>query len=627
MENDFTIRNLSDIEGIEKVPLAERLKGTNTIELIERGASLNPDATAISFLMNGDTYDKPQQITYGQLLGRIRRTANMLHDLGIGPTDVVTYLLPNLPHTHFILWGGEAAGVVNPINPLLEAATIREICTAAGTKVLVALGEFPGTDIWQKVDSIRKDIPSLEHVIRVMGPSDEAEGIFGFDEKVEQYPADRLTFDRKIDPDDVASLYHTGGTTGRPKLARRTHFNEVVLSWDLMAGTGLQPGEAVMVGLPLFHCNGTCVTGLMPFSIGGHVVILSPAGYREPSIMKNFYKIVEHYRPVFFSCVPTVLSVLLDIPIGDEDISSLKYLICGAAPLSVELFNRFEEHSGMKILEGYGLTEVACASAVNPKDGERKVGSIGMRLPYQQVKVVVLDEQGNYVRDAETNEIGVVCIKGPCVFKGYVEDVHNKGIWVECPDGTWFNTGDLARQDEDGYLWLTGRRKELIIRGGHNIDPAVIEEPLYKFDGIKTAAAVGRPDPHAGEVPVAYVEVAEGADVTSDELMEWARSNIGERAAVPKEIIIIDRIPLTAIGKIFKPALRWDATRRVYENALKELGDMATSVEVDVMEDKVHGTRAAIRIKPAAGVDAEAVEKRVKEILSLYTVYCELIVE
>ena len=142
MSELFTIRNLEDIAEIEKVPLSERVKGSSTYELIERGAAINPGATAISFMLTGDDYDKPQQITYAQLLGRIRQTANMLTDLGVGPKDVVTYLLPNLPQTHFVLWGAEAAGIANPINPMLEPGTIRDICVAARTKVLVTLGEF-----------------------------------------------------------------------------------------------------------------------------------------------------------------------------------------------------------------------------------------------------------------------------------------------------------------------------------------------------------------------------------------------------------------------------------------------------------------------------------------------------
>jgi fatty-acyl-CoA synthase len=621
MGESFTIRTLSDIEAIEKVPLSQRIKAKSTYELISTGAAINPEAIAMSFIADGDRYQTPQRVTYDQFMTKIRQTANWLADLGVGPTDVVTYLLPNLPQTHFVLWGAETAGIANPINPMLEAGVIKEICQAAGTKVLVALGEMPGSDIWPKVEAIRKAIPSLKAVIRVMGPSDPTEKIYGYEETVERYAGGRLTFNRNIDPDDIASLYHTGGTTGRPKLARRSHFNEVALSWGLMAATNLQPGESVMVGLPLFHCNGTCVTGLLPFSLGGEVVILSASGYRNPSIMKNFYRIVEHFKPVFFSCVPTVLSVLLDISVAGADISSLRYLICGAAPLSVELFRRFEAHSGMKVLEGYGLTESTCASCVNPKDGERKIGSIGLRLPYQQVKVMILDGQGRYARDAVVDEIGVVCISGPTAFKGYVEEQHNKGLWVK---PGWFSTGDMGRMDTDGFFWLTGRMKELIIRGGHNIDPATIEEPLYRMAGIKMAAAVGRPDAHAGEVPVAYVELAEGAQVSEADIVQWAGAHIGERAAVPKEIYIIDHIPLTAVGKIFKPALRWDAIQRTYAKELTALGPLVLSVAITVNEDKVHGTIAAVGIQPAAGADPEQIKKRVAELLARFTVHYEL---
>ncbi|MEW5734969.1 MAG: acyl-CoA synthetase [Thermodesulfobacteriota bacterium] len=619
----FTIASVADIAGIEKVPASVRVPEKSTYELIEKGTSINPQGPALSFLFNGDAWETPIVITHGDLMGKIRQAANMFADLGIGPTDVVTYILPSIPQTHYTLWGAEAAGIANPINPLLEAVTIRDICLAAKTKVLVCLGDLPGTEIWKKVDAIRKQIPTLTKIVRVMGPTDEKEGIYGFDETLAKYPADKLTFTREIKPDDIASLYHTGGTTGTPKLARRTHYNECIMAWDIMVMGGFLPGDTVLCGLPLFHCNGTIVTGLTPFAMGGHVVLLSPMGYRDPGIMKNFYKIVQKYRPVAFSAVPTVLSVLLDIPVGGADISSLRYAVCGAAPLSVELFRRFEKHSGMKILEGYGLTEGAVASSINPRDGERKIGSIGIRMPYQSIKIVEVDDQGQYVRDLPAGQIGAVCIKGPNIFKGYVEDTHNKNIWVQ---GDWFNTGDLGRLDEDGYCWLTGRKKELIIRGGHNIDPAAIEEPLYRMPNIKMVAAVPRPDPHAGEVPVAYVEVAQGAGITEADIMAWAKEHVGEKAAVPKEIIITPQIPLTPVGKIFKPALKWDATRRVYEEELAALGPLAESVTVAVSEHKVHGTVAKITVKAAAGVSPDEVRAKVKELLARYTVYHELTV-
>ena len=611
------IATLADILEVEKIPIEQRLNFFNTYDMLRHGAAIDPEAPAISFFLSGADYTRPMRLTYREFLANVTRTANLFHDLGVGPGDVVSYLLPNLPQTHYILWGGEAAGIVNPINPMLEPSTIREICQAAGTKVLVALGEFEGSDIWEKVSIVRKDLPKLKAIIRVMGPGDEKEGIYGYDEAITGYKGDKLDSGRVIDPDDIASMYHTGGTTGTPKLAPHTHFNEAVMAFMVALATELKTEETTLCGLPLFHVNGTTVTGSMPFSIGAHVVLLGVMGYRDPTVIRNFYKIVEHYRAVTFSSVPTVLSVLLDIPKGDADISSLRFAVCGAAPLSVELFKRFEAHSGMKIIEGYGLTEGTCVSSVNPYYGEQKVGSIGMRIPYHEMKVFISDDENRFVREAETDEIGSVCIKGPNVFKGYLDETHNRGIW---PKEEWFNTGDLGRQDKDGYFWLTGRKKELIIRGGHNIDPAAIEEPLYRFDGVQLAAAVGRPDPHAGEVPVAYVQLQEGADLTPEQILDYLKREVGERAAVPKEVLILDRIPLTPVGKIFKPALRWEAIKQVYRKELQALGEMVDSVEVTVREDKVHGSLAIITVRPASGVSAGEIENKVDEILARYTV-------
>jgi fatty-acyl-CoA synthase len=309
--------------------------------------------------------------------------------------------------------------------------------------------------------------------------------------------------------------------------------------------------------------------------------------------------------------------VLLDIPKGDADISSLRYLLCGAAPLSVELFKRFEAHSGMKVREGYGLTEGTCVSSMNPYYGQRKVGSIGLRLPYQEMRVFIVDDESRFLREAETDEIGAVCIKGPNVFNGYLDEAHDRDIW---PKDRWFNTGDLGRQDADGYFWLTGRKKELIIRGGHNIDPAAIEEPLYRLPEVQVAAAVGRPDPHAGEIPVAYVQLQEGVSLTREQILDHLKREIGERAAIPKEVFILDKMPLTPVGKIFEPALRWDAIKRAYQAELRNLFDMVDSVDVTVAEDKVHGSLATLTIKAAPQVSSEKIKEKVKEILTRYTV-------
>ncbi len=615
--SELRVTALADIEEFERIPIEERLEAFNTYDLLKTGAAKNPDGAAISFIPSGEEYDRPIVISYRDFLAQVTRTANLFHDLGLGPKDVISYLLPNLPQTHFTLWGGEATGVVNPINPLLEPATIADICRAAGTKVLVALGETPGAEIWPKVEAVRRELPELKAVIRVPGPGDEKNGVIGFDEAVAKYDGDKLDSGRIIEPTDMASMYHTGGTTGTPKLAPHSHFNEAVMAFMTAAVLGFKPGDAALCGLPLFHVNGTTVTGSAPFLSGAHVVLLSPAGYRDPAIIKNFYKIIERYRAIMFSAVPTILSVLLEVPKGGADISSLRFLVCGAAPLSVELFQRFEDYTGLSILEGYGLTEGTCVSAVNPLYGERKIGSVGLRLPYHKIKIGRLDEDGRLVREAETDEIGSVLISGPNVFNGYLDEAHNQGVWAE--EG-WFNTGDLGRMDADGYLWLTGRKKELIIRGGHNIDPALIEDPLYRLEGVAVAAAVPWPDPYAGEVPAVYVQLQEGVKMTPEDILDYLKAEVGERAAIPKQVLVIDQMPLTAVGKIFKPALKWDAVKRAFTAELAALGELAESVTVEVGEDKIHGTLAVIGVKPARDASAEAVEAKVHEILANYAV-------
>jgi fatty-acyl-CoA synthase len=239
------------------------------------------------------------------------------------------------------------------------------------------------------------------------------------------------------------------------------------------------------------------------------------------------------------------------------------------------------------------------------------------------MKTVVLDQNGDYVRDCEVDEIGVIVMRGPNVFKGYVEEAHNKGAWVQ---GDWLNTGDMGRMDNDQYFWLTGRKKELIIRGGHNIDPAVIEEVLYKIDGVALAAAVGRPDAHAGEVPVAYITPKPGAKLDLQKIEAYCRENIAERAAIPKEISVIDPMPVTAVGKVFKPALRHDAIKRVFDAELGQLSNLVEGIEVQVGEHKVHGTIAMITATPSSSTDATTLRRQMDNILGRFTVHYEVVV-
>jgi fatty-acyl-CoA synthase len=618
---EVRIRNIEDIEAIESVPLPERITASSTYELIRAGAQRNPDAVALHFLLSGEAWEAPIQIRYREFLARVTQSANLFHDLGVGARDVVTYLLPNLPQTHFALWGAEAAGIANPINPLLEPAQIRDIMISAKTKVLVALGEHPGSEIWPKVEAIRREVPTLEAVIRVMGPSDESQGIYGYEERIGRYDAERLDSERRIEPREVCSLYHTGGTTGTPKLARRIHRNEIFSAVICAMALDLSAESAMMCGLPLFHANAPLLTGLAPLSVGASIVLLGPSGYRDPGVIRSFFEIAERYRVDSFMAVPTVLSMLLDVPVQGLDLSRLRYAMCGSAPLSVQVFRAFEERTGLKLLEGYGLTEATVVSSCNPRDGERKVGSVGLRIPYQEMKTVILDDEGKYLRDCLRGEVGVIVLRGPNVFEGYVEELHDRGAWV---DGDWLNTGDMGRIDGDQYFWLTGRRKELIIRGGHNIDPAVVEEVLYQIEGVAEAAAVGQPDRHAGEVVVAFVTPRAGVELDAEEIERQCREKITERAAIPKKVHVIDRMPVTAVGKIFKPELRHRAIREVFLSELEALSELVESIDVAVSEDKAHETTAYVTAAPAAGVDESEIRERLDAILGHYTVRYEL---
>ncbi len=611
------IGSLADIERIEQTPLDEQFAERTTYDVLCNAAARSPDKIAINFLPGGTADEDPVTVSYAQLLARVNQTANMLHDLGLKPGQSVSYLLPNLPQTHFVIWGGEAAGIVNAVNPLLTPAQIADIMIAANSKILVALGPSPHTDIWEKAQAVRKLVPGIEAVLQVGGAADGSDGIHDFDSLVAKYPADRLTSGREIAPDDIAAYFHTGGTTGAPKLAQHTHFGEVYEAWAISAMAKMGGDDCLLLGLPLFHVNAVVVTGLAPFMAGASTVILSPAGYRNPAVINNFWKIVDRYRATFFSAVPTIYSALLNVPMDGADVSSLRYAICGAAPMPVEVFKAFQDRTGIKIMEGYGLTEGTTASSLNPPDGEQRIGSIGVRFPYQPMKAVKVDGNGTYAGDCQTDEQGVVAISGPNVFPGYKQDQFNDGIWVE--DG-WFNTGDLGRQDADGYFWLTGRAKDLIIRGGHNIDPAMIEETLHQHPDVDLAAAVGMPDSYAGEIPIAYVALKPGATADAASLCDYAKENVFERPAAPAEVIVIDEMPVTAVGKIFKPTLRYDATRRVYEAALQSVRDRGVDISVTVAADDTLGTLATVSVSVVAGAEKSPLEEEITRILGAFAV-------
>ncbi len=613
--NDFPLRTMADIEALEVVPIEDRLAGLDsTYDVLRRAARLHPDAPALAYVPDGDSTALAVEWSYAGLLARVTQAANAFHRLGVGPGDVVSYVLPNLPETHVTIWGAQAAGVVNAVNPLLEPAHIAHVLNAVECRVLVTQGPSANPALWARIEQVRPLVPSLRAVLVVGEHAPLAEDVLPFDAMLDAEPADRLVSGRVFARGEIASCFHTGGTTGLPKVARHTHLNELANAWSVAAVGGVVPGDTLLCGLPLFHVNGVVVTGLTPFMAGARVVLLGADGFRSKTAIAHFWRNVARWKASFFSAVPTVYSTLLATPIDGADVSSLRYALCGAAAMPPELIRRFEEATGLRILEGYGLTEGTCVSAVNPRDGERRNGSVGYRLPYQQMKTVVLGDDGCWLRDCAVDEIGRLVIRGANVFPGYRDERANRGIWIQ--DG-WLDTGDLARIGADGRIWLTGRQKDLIIRGGHNIDPSMIEEAMMAHPAVALAAAVGKPDAYAGELPVVYVTLRPGADATAEELLGHARAQIPERAAVPGEVIVRDSLPQTAVGKIFKPELRNDAARRVIAAALA--GELGGPAEVEVTSDAKHGTLARVRLAGPAAAEAVA-----RSVLDRYAVRYEI---
>ncbi|MEM1114805.1 MAG: acyl-CoA synthetase, partial [Pseudomonadota bacterium] len=581
------IRNLADIEEFERVPAEQRWRGENTYDLIQRSARQFATRPALHYQRTADISEQPEVVTYDELLRRIHQFANALHSAGLEPGAVTSVIMPNRPETHFALWGAQAFGIVGPINPMLEPQGLRDIMNESGSHCLVVLGPSEGDNTWDKALSIVDEVPSLKLILRV----DSAAENNGIDTTpggipvrammptLEQAQDTKLQFERAITAESIAAYFHTGGTTGTPKLAQHSHANQVHLSSMMVDYFNFNENTVVIAGLPLFHVNAFFNTGLNMFACGGSAVMLTPGGFRTKGVVANLWRLIEKYRATWFATVPTVVSSLLENPRSDADTSSLEFIVCGAAPIAPQVFREFQEATGINVIEAYGMTEGTLFSAGNPQYGEKKVGSIGIRVPYQPMKCVILDEQDHYVRDCETDEVGVMVFRGPNVFPGYKQAAKNKGAFID----DWLISGDLAREDADGYFWMVGRSKDLIIRGGHNIDPKSIEDALSEHPAVSLVGAVGQPDSYAGELPCAYVTLVDGVTTDAEQLMVYAKTHIPERAAVPVHIDILAEMPVTAVGKIFKPDLRALAIARVFK---AQLQDIAPDAAIDVLNDK-----------------------------------------
>ena len=612
----MTFAGIDDRNAIEaEMPWHDRDLPTTLYGVLSETASKFPNHNAVSYQIFSGPADKAETLTWSELKDKVTQTANLFRSLGVGETDVVAYILPNANETVMTLLGGAVAGIANPINPLLNAEQIGSILRETGAKVVVTLRPFPKTDVADKaaeavalapnvetvleVDLLRYLTPPKSWIVPLIRPKRKVENhakYLNFNNEVAKQPKS-LSF-ADSESDRVACYFHTGGTTGMPKVAQHRYSGLIYNGW---LGTRLLFAEDdnIICPLPLFHVFACHVILMAAVTSGAHVVFPTPQGYRGEGVMDNFWKLVERWKITFIITVPTAISAKMQRPI-DADVGSVKTAFSGSAPLPLELFRRFEEATGVTLVEGYGLTEATCLVSCNPMDGEKKVGSIGIPLPYCDVKVFKSTPDGPI--EADVDEVGEICVANPGVYVGktYTEDDKNKDLYF----GNHLRTGDLGRVDADGYLWITGRAKDLIIRGGHNIDPAEIEEALLHHEAVAFAGAIGQPDAHAGEVPCAFVELVEGASVSEEELLAFCNEHVHERAARPKHMKIMSELPKTAVGKIFKPDLRKDAITRVYNEALEAAGVAARVVAVE--DDKKRGLVAQVA---ANGTSEELIGK------------------
>ncbi len=609
-------RDFKDIE--TDMPWEKRERATTLYGLLSDTAAKFPRNNALSYQLFSGPNDHSETLSWEQLHAKTTQAANLFRSLGVGPNDVVAYVLPNATETVLALYGGAVAGIVNPINPLLDAEQIGSILRETKAKVVVTLKPFPKTDVADKtaeavalapnvktvleVDLLRYLTGLKKYIVPLVRPKRKVSNhakYMDFNAEIAKQST-KLQFE-DVQEDRVACYFHTGGTTGMPKVAQHKYSGMIYNGW-IGKTILLDENDNILCPLPLFHVFACHVILMGALSAGAHTVFPTPQGYRGEGVFDNIWKLVERWKISFIIGVPTAISAMMQRPV-DADISTVKSTFSGSAPLPMELFRRFEKATGVEILEGYGLTEATCMVSGNPAHGVKKVGSTGLPFPYTDVKIIKNTTDGPV--EAAVDEIGEICISNPGVYAGntYTDPDKNKDLYYY---EKYLRTGDLGRIDEDGYVWITGRAKDLIIRGGHNIDPAEIEEALLYHDAVAFAGAIGQPDAHSGEVPCAFVELVEGGSVTEEELLEFCKEHVHERAAQPKHMTIMKELPKTAVGKIFKPDLRRHAITRVFDETLEKAGVPARVAKV--VDDKKRGLVAQISLH---GAD----ESTVSEIL------------
>ncbi len=574
------LHSAADIAAVEQLPPEQMLPGATLYDCIRASASIKPSKPAIQHLLSADPSVAPRSITYADLLSGIERSANLFRSIAGAQRSAVSIILPMLPEALVAAWGAATAGIANPINPYLEIKQVAAIMNAARSTVLLTTTNKYGPGAWDKLAELRNLVPTLKRVLFVDAPGHSDD----FATALAAQPSG-LNFEPGTDPHAEAVYLPTGGTTAAPKLVRMTHRGQLLAAWIMGGLAGASTEGVVGHAMPNFHVGGSVIISLRAILFGQTVLTLTTDGFRNPGVVKNFWDIARKFRMTSLISTPATAAAILALP---PEVSSEGHCIqsfnAGGSTIPVELLRGFHARYGVWLRELWGMSEIHGAVSSHPgKDSEPMAGSVGIHLPWHPVKAIEVDADNRYQRECAPGERGVLIIGGPGVTPGYVDSSLDAEFFVkDMPDGLrWANTGDLGTVDETGHIWMFGRAKDVIVRGGHNIDPRMIEEVLVCHPAVQVAAAIGKPDASKGEMPIAYVQLKEGQSVAPAELIALCKDKVQERAGVPVEIFVIPAMPMTAVGKINKPTLRVDATRRVATEVASQVVGSAVDVTVD----------------------------------------------
>lgn len=506
---------------IPEIPMAE---------FYRQSARQYPNHTAVTFFQN--TY------TYSELADRIDRAARLLHAKGVRKGDRVAIMLPNCPQYPVSFYGALACGAtVVQLNPMFQPAELLHILNDSETKMLIILDR-----LLPLFDSIKDKTP-VEEVLAV-GLEDD----FVQEELLREMP------EPAINPrEDVAVLQYTGGTTGLPKGAMLTHYN-IAANTVQSAATGhvktRRGEERVLTISPLFHVYGMTSGMSVTFFNGGNLILVPKFEVAQ------VVELIEATKPTAFPGVPTMYIALLNYYKTKRfDLSCLSTCTSGSAPLPLEVIEKFNAISGTKVAEGYGLSEASPVTHRNPIEGVQKNGSIGIPLPNTDARIV---DVATGLETLPAGRVGELVIKGPQVMKGYWNKPEETALAIR--DG-WLFTGDLAKMDEDGFFYIAGRKKEMILAGGFNVYPIEVENAIYRHPAVLEAAVFGMPDPYRGETVRAAIVLKEGAELTEEELIAFCRKELAAYK-VPDGVVFVDELPKTTVGKILKRALKEHFTKQ-----------------------------------------------------------------